>query len=395
MTDQQVPGSPVGGDRPPLEAEYLWIDSAEALESFAASLPAPGGLIGMDLEADNMHCYQEKLCLLQVDGGEGAVGLIDPLVIDDLSPLTKRLFDPAGEIWMHGADFDISLMSAAFGEVPPMIWDTQIAAQLCGFRRFGLAAVTEEILGFTMSKGSQKEDWSKRPLTQKMLDYAALDARLMFPLSEFFKKRLVELGRWDWFEESCVAARENVLNRAPRDPDTVWRVNGWGKVPKGRAQAYLRELWHWRDREAERRDRPHFKVVNNRDLVQLATKLGSSSKPSRKDLRWRLSKKALAEFGDVVEKVEAMAASDYPQRPAVQRLAKDDAFDDRVNALIAKRNAVAAEHDLEPSLIAPRKTIELLALHSDPIAAFDPANESPGRPRPMMLNWQRQLLGLI
>lgn len=377
---------------PPPPADFVWIDNKDALESFVATLPTSGGRIGMDLEADNMHCYQEKLCLLQVSGGDGAVGLIDPLSIDDLSPLTARLFDPAAELWMHGADFDIALMKAAFNEVPPMIWDTQIAAQICGVRRFGLAAITESVLGYKMSKGSQKEDWSRRPLTPKMLDYAALDAELMFPLSEHFKKLLNELGRWDWFEESCIAARANVLNRQPRDADDVWRVNGWGKVPKGRAQAYLRELWHWRDRESERRDRPHFKVVNNRDLVQLATKLGTSPKPSRKDLRWRLSKKALSEFSDLIDTVESMDAADYPKRPAVQRLAKDDSFDDRVAKLIDHRNKVAASYDLEPSLLSPRKTIELLALHENPSDAFTAEEGNPGRPRPVMLNWQRKLL---
>lgn len=379
-------------DVAPLKADYQWIDNASSLAEFVATLPPAGGKIGMDLEADNMHCYQEKLCLLQVSGG-GVVGLIDPFAIDDLSPLIDRLFAPGGEIWMHGADFDISLMKAAYDDAPPMIWDTQIAAQLTGSRRFGLAALTEDVIGFKMSKGSQKEDWSRRPLTPKMLDYAALDAHLMFPLSEHFTSKLHELGRWEWFEESCVAARENVLKRPRRDPDEAWRINGWGKLPKGRSQAYLRSLWSWRDREAERRDRPAFKVVNNRDLLQLAEKLGSSERPSGKALRWRLTKAGVSEFYDVIEEVEKMPECDYPKKPKIQRLAKDDAFDDRVAKLLDHRNKVAEKLDIDSSLIAPRRTIELLALHENPSDAFHQGDDN-GRPLPTMLNWQREVLGI-
>lgn len=116
------------------------------------------GRVVLDLEADSLHRYQEKICLIQYADETGSC-LIDPLSIEDMGPFYNWLKET--EVWMHGADYDMSLFQNAWETLPAMIWDTQTAARLLGFRQFGLAALVEHFHGITLSKSSQKADWAR------------------------------------------------------------------------------------------------------------------------------------------------------------------------------------------------------------------------------------------
>jgi len=359
-----------------LPVDYEWIADSNELEKALDSV-ASAEHVGLDLEADNMHHYKEQLCLVQMHA-LGKNLLIDPLSIADLSPLLRFLESPPRQVWMHGADFDMCLFQAAWQWLPPRVWDTQIAAQLLGLRQFGLAALVENYFGLQLSKSSQREDWSRRPLAPKMLQYAALDAAVMMPLREILSAELVAKGRWGWFEESCRQARDNALNREGKNGDSVWRITGWGNL-QGKQLAYLRALWHWRDQEAERRDVPHFKVLGNREIIELAIACADGKTPN---IRRRMSRAALKNLPVVIKEVEAIAPAQWPRKLKSKRLEKPDGFDQRFESLRSRRDAAASELGMDPAVIANRKSMELLAAGGE---AAEEVN---------LMSWQKELLKL-
>ena len=155
------------------DGEGQLIDSTEKLVALLAPFVEQAAnssepiRCAIDTEADSLHSYREKLCLIQFNCG-GRNALIDPLAIDDLEPLA--VFLDGAEVWMHGADFDMTMLKRRFDRVPERVLDTQIAVRLLGYQKFGLAAIIEENFGLTLSKASQKADWGMRPLTSKMVD---------------------------------------------------------------------------------------------------------------------------------------------------------------------------------------------------------------------------------
>ena len=135
---------------------------------------------------------------------------------------------------MHGADYDISLFRMTFDWAPDEILDTQIGARFLGAERFGLAYLLEEEYGVQVSKQSQKADWSRRPLSEKMLEYAFNDVRYLIDLGQKIESRLEKLNRKAWFLEACNFARHSAFGRNDKPAREQWRISGWGKLsPKG------------------------------------------------------------------------------------------------------------------------------------------------------------------
>lgn len=350
------------------------IETREALcEWRTRASQCPSGRITLDLEADSLHRYHEKLCLIQYADDQGCL-LIDPLSIEDMSAFSAWL--ETATVWMHGADYDMTLFRGAFNCMPTRILDTQIAARLLGFRKFGLAHLVEHFFQIVLSKSSQKADWSQRPLSEKMLEYAANDVRYMLEMSEKLVAGLEQKGRYGWFIESCEEAMQRSLARENDNDREHWRIQGSGKLAS-RGLAALKLLWEWRDREAEQWDRPSFMVLNNSDLIlwsQLLQDHNSVRIPVRfpKSRRRRLEE-ALAQF-------HTMDESDYPVRIRPLRRQKDENFDNLVNDLIKKRDTVADRLDLEGSFIASRAVLEEIV-----------RNESAGISH--LMNWQKEILG--
>lgn len=380
ITAGAVPESEASsGDLHPVGSRTEFLNTPE---SFRAYLDAVGGFenawVGLDTEADSLHSYETKLCLLQFCCHRG-LAVIDPLSVarEDLEEFVDRL-DRADAVWMHGADYDMSLFRKTFGRVPATIWDTQTAARLVGAEAFGLAALLEKEFGVVLSKSSQKADWGKRPLTDKMLAYAFDDVRYLLKLAEIYSNRLQVRGRWDWFEESCEAARRSALERDERRSEDAWRITGWGRL-EGHGLAYLRALWQWRDGESERLDRPSFKVLGNQELLAMAEKLqrGDTVVPPRY-LRPGQAGRLLKAI-DVARKIPR---TEWPSRRfggSTQRLQIDESV---LGTLRTKRDKVAGDLGLDPTLIAPRAVLEKLA------AANVPDEEKDG----LLLRWQRRVL---
>ncbi|MEZ7956056.1 MAG: ribonuclease D [Rubritalea sp.] len=348
------------------------IETTQQLSDYLGSLE--GDFRAMDLEGDSLYHYHEKISLVQFTDGDKHQ-LIDPLAVEDMQPLKDFLKD--GKLWMHGADYDIVMMRKDLGVVPPVIWDTQIGARLLGVKKFGYGNLVEHYQGVEISKSSQKADWSKRPLTEKMRDYAINDVLFLKPIVDQILTGLHEKGRYEWFVESCEWAREKVLER-PMEKEDPWRISGSGKLSP-RAQAYLRALWYWRDEQAMDWDRPTFMVCGNKQLISWVSDL-MDGKSVTLPKHYRPSR--IKAFLAAVEEAKSLSNDILPQRPRAKgKRIKDDQFDARVDALIKQRDDAAIDLDIDSSLIISRAMIDALA-----------ANEV--EPSAVLMKWQTGIMNL-
>ena len=347
------------------------IETSSALAELAARI---GGRdrVGVDTEADSLHCYREKVCLVQV-GLPDADELVDPLAGLDLSPLLDAL--SSVEIVMHGADFDLRMLYRLGLAAPPRVFDTVIAARLTGATRFGYAALVAEHFGVTLPKGLQTANWARRPLGAKLDRYARNDTHYLLPLAERFERRLAELGRLAWLAQSCRRAAAAARVVRERDPQTEWRVRGSHALGP-RASAVLRALWNWRENEARSADRPPFHIQSNESLVDAARRFDRAEEISLRgipsDRRVRFERAA----DDALQ----LARTEWPNRAPLKtrtRLSKDQQR--QVAALRQQRDRTAAELAIDAELIAPRAALERVAIEGG--AGLD-----------ALLPWQQELL---
>ena len=247
-------------------------------QQLAELLPhlAPAGRVAVDTEADSLHVYREKLCLVQLSLPSDVHALIDPLGSFSLQPFYSAL--QGKTIVLHGADYDLRLLRRAGGFVASAVFDTMIGARLIGRREFSYAALVQAEFGVTLVKGSQKANWARRPLTDVMADYAQNDTRYLLALAERLETRLRELGRWTWFEQSCTRALDQAAVEREKDVEEAWRINGSGTM-RGLSAAVLREIWRWREGEASVVDRPTFHVMRNEDLLSAARGFAENKTP--------------------------------------------------------------------------------------------------------------------
>ena len=334
---------------------------------------APVDRIAVDTEADSLHCYYEKLCLVQLS----IVGhdyLVDPLAKLDLKPLAHAL--KPKEIVLQGADFDLRLLRRSMDFVATRIFDTVIAARLLGIRAFSLAALVERYFEITLAKGSQKANWAQRPLPKHMAEYAMNDTRYLLPLAEKLEAELRERERLDWFRQSCERQLEQTAVKRVRDEEEIWRISGAGKLG-GRASAILRELWQWRDREAQAADRPAFHILQNHLLLEAAEAFAAGKSP---DYR-HFSARRRQGFQEAAERALSLPESEWPVRLRRKGKRPTPAMERAAEQLRRRRDAVADKHGLEPSFIAPRGALDAVAADESQSSA-------------LLVPWQRSLLEL-
>ena len=350
------------------------IDSPQTLADFLSKLRA-ASWVAMDTEADSLHSYPEKLCLVQISL-EGRDALVDPLAGLDLSDFWAEL--RRHELILHGADYDLRLMRKGPGFVPERVFDTMLAARLLGEREFGLTNLVAKYLGVTLEKGSQRADWSRRPLTPKMEAYARNDSHYLNALATFLRRQLQDKGRLEWQRESCERLIAECSVLTPPDPDLVWRIRGSHAL--GRVSlAVMRELWAWREREAVAANRPPYFILSHEAMVGVA-----EATPRNAPIDGFLPRHFSARRKDgLLEAIAAGLAVEPSQQPHLlsnhsRRMTSAEL--DRFAALENRRNRAADDLVIDPTLIASRATLLALARDWDKHA-------------PELMNWQRQLLG--
>jgi len=348
------------------------ISSAHQLTGLIDAI-RPHDRVAIDTEADSLHCYREKLCLLQISVPGGDF-IVDPLADVDLAPLRDALADK--EIVLHGADYDLRLLRRNMAFMPKQVFDSVIAARMIGLREFSLAALVKRYFNIDLAKGSQKANWAQRPLSKKMAEYATNDTRFLLPLATHLQSQLESLGRMDWFRQSCQRALDFAAIDRERDVDEAWRISGAGAL-RGRSSAILRELWNWREKEAEVADRPPFHILQNRELISSAEKFAAGDTPDYK----HFSNRRRRAFREAGERGFKLPEKDWPVRPRRSGTRPTTEVIKRVEKLRQNRDHAAKELHIEASFIAPRATLEAIG-----------ADQS--RADALLVPWQRESLKL-
>jgi ribonuclease D len=331
--------------------------------------------VAIDTEADSLHAYPEKLCLLQLSSTHGDE-LVDTLAGLDYTALMRAFKNH--ELILHGADYDLRLLKRTFNFVPDRLFDTMIASRLLGETQFGLGHLVQKFLNITLEKGPQKMNWAQRPLTPRMEAYARNDTRYLKPLSELLRENLIEKGRLEWLEESCQQLIRDCAVVRPPDPD-AWRLKGSDRLTD-RGRGILREIWKWREREAVAANRPPFFVLSHEEIVKLAHD-ATHSEGSEFKLPPRFSSRRRTTLLEAIEHGRRLPEHQLPKRRPREFNHPDVAMLRRFHNLKKKRDEAAQAHGIDPTLIAAKA--DLLELAREP-------GESDGH----MLRWQLELLGV-
>jgi len=336
------------------KVEFLWVDNEKALDYFITNLRGYFP-IALDTEADSLHHYKESVCLIQVTH-DSRHFLIDPLgkfPLDELWPPTSR------HTWIiHGADFDLRMARRAGAPEPQAVFDTMLAAQLLGLKAFGYGALVEKYCGITLEKTSQKADWSRRPLSAAMIEYAVQDTEYLEPIAEIMGQQLTDKKRLEWHEQSCARVVESSKIVREEDPEHEWRISG-SALLSPQALAIVKELYYWREKEAETVDLPVFKVLHSELLLDLASWCAANPRVSPMGApKWphRVSPARAERLIAAIER--GREAPPVPRPPRGERPPRDKDAEQRMEKLRAYRDKVAADLDLDPTVIAPKSTLQ-------------------------------------
>lgn len=333
---------------------YLFVDSERKLDEVLARLGS-ASRIALDTEADSLYHYYEKVCLIQISL-ENENYIIDPLADLNLDRLLSLLAESA--LVMHGADYDLRLMRASYRFEPRgRIFDTMIAAQLLGYEQLSLNNLAERLCGAALGSRSQRSNWAHRPLTGKQLSYACDDTRFLFDMADQLEAELDRRDRLEWHRESCEWMARATARNHERDPDKLWRIKGVRDLNR-RQLGIVRELWHWREREAQSADRPAFKIMPNSLIIDLAT--WATSHP---DLPMSLAPKLPVHFSGarvsrLRKSVQVGLSLSEEDLPAFPR--RSGRRPDPLPELDPLREAcarIAGKLEIEPSVLAPKAAL--------------------------------------
>lgn len=337
---------------------YTVIEHNHQLEQLCAELTDETEL-ALDLEADSMHHYREKVCLLQLSNRAGT-WLVDPLRLSDLSPLRVLLARPGLRTVLHGGDYDIRSLHRDFGIVVQQMFDTMVAAQFTGATEFGLAALLREHFGIELDKRFQKADWSKRPLTTEMADYAAHDTAHLLELADRLHARLEQLGRREWVAEECALLVGNRVAEKGNGP-LFLNCKGAGKL-KPRNLAILEALLQFRDQQAREADRPAFKVIPAEALLKIAELVPAAVRDMNGIAG--LTPRLLGRYGEqlltVVRQGLAVAEAGLPCFPR-GRGEPNPGIKARIARLKQWREGISSRMGLASGLLAPNWLLERIA----------------------------------
>ena len=339
--------------------KYILVDSEESLAGLLGDLEFYD-MAAVDTEADSMHHYQARLCLIQITIGEHHY-IVDPLCGVDISPLFKTR--AMQTVIFHGADYDLRLLWQAYGYSPKSIFDTMLAAKFLGSKHLGLADLVREYFGDELKKENQRADWTIRPLPLEMCEYAIHDTFYLHELCAILSEKLIAAGRLDWLMEQCQALIEHAKMPGEKNREH-WRLSGSSMFCPCSLNI-LKHLWEWREKQAELMDRPPYKVMP----AELMLAIVRSAKAHFPDVQVEQLPKLPRNFKDErLESFKAMlaAAVATPESEWPERLPKAPPppvipHSELLAALKIWRDEEAAKLELDASLIANKGQLIWLA----------------------------------
>ena len=362
----------------------MYIETSEPLRRLCAQARTEGRL-AIDLEFIRENTYAPQLALIQIAVSD-TCAIVDPLTVDDLSPLVEVLTGTDVLKVLHAAGQDVEVLHWHTGKLAGPIFDTQIAASMAGLgEQLSYGRLVDALLGVSLTKGESYSDWLRRPLQPSQTKYALDDVRYLLPMHDRLSKRLDAMGRAVWAAAECRKFTDPALYE--RDPRTLYRRIRNGKNLSSQGLAILRELAAWRDDEARQRNRPHGRVLSNEILVDLARR----APRTRDDLqRLRgLPQRELERSTDalltVVQRGLEVPEADQPQSEnRDHRLTPSEEL--TVKFLDASLKALCQREKLPASFIANRNDLETLVRRYR-------KDRLPTEGSPVLEGWRGEMVG--
>jgi ribonuclease D len=331
-----------------------WVDTPDGLRRLIEELRRHPR-VAVDTESNSLHAYRERVCLIQFST-PGSDVLVDPLALDDLSPLGEIFANANVEKVFHAAEYDLICLTRDYGFAFANLFDTMQAARILGVQAVGLDSLLSARFDIQVDKRYQKANWGERPLKLDQINYARLDTHYLLELRDLLQAELEEKGRWPLAREDFIRACRVENNHKTKSGCAWERVSGQRDLSP-RQLTLLNELCLARERIAERLDRPPFRVVDDGRLLALA-----QAAPTSQDqlIEGGLTTLQAERFGN-----EFLAAIRRGQRaPLVVRThvgRPDDAFLARLDALKLWRKRKAAGMGVESDVVLPRPILQALA----------------------------------
>lgn len=344
--------------------------------------------VAVDTESNSLYAYHERVCLIQFTIPAGDY-LVDPLALEDLSPLAPFFASTAIEKVIHAADYDLIVLQRDYHFTCGCLFDTMWAARVLGWSQVGLGHILENYFDVHPNKKFQRYDWGRRPLEPQPTSYARMDTHYLLSLREIQTAELREKGRWEEAQEIFAYLRQHVTHPTPADPDTIfWRIKGIHTLDAGEQRALYR-LHLWRERTAERLDRPVVKVINNHRLLDLAC----VQPRNRQELRDAgMTSLQIRRFGEGV--LHALRAKSRPlPPPPAESKRPPEAVMSRYHSLRAWRKDMAYCRGVDSDVILPNATLWDLSRH--PPKTLDELLRVPGIGPWRQANYGPDLLALL
>jgi len=313
-------------------------------------------ILAVDTESNSLYAYQEQVCLIQFSTTENDF-LVDPLSLDDLSPLGPVFSSPRIEKVFHAAEYDLICLRRDYGFEFSNLFDTMLAARMLGREAIGLGAMLANGFGVRVDKRNQRANWGKRPLPGNLLRYAQIDTHYLIPLrnrllEELKRKDLVALAEED-FTRICA-----VDGRMPEvKADDCWRINGATDLPAQKA-AILQELCRYREQTAQAINRPLFKVMGDKTLLQIAERAPASL--GELEQIHGMTSRQVERHGKAILSAVRRGSKAPPIYPP-HHSRPDEAFLDRVESLRNWRKGTARKMGVNSDVVLPRELLYAVA----------------------------------
>ncbi len=346
----------------PSNVPVCLVEGLDTANQISAEIANPRNeTVSVDTEADSLHHYAEKVCLLQLAVG-GRAFIADPLALGEATKTILRALKDR-LLLLHGADYDLRLLHRGFGFRATRIFDTMIAAQLLGEKEVGLAALLASRLGVRLDKTHQRADWSLRPLGPELLAYAAADVLYLEELAFKLRSDLEKVSRLSWHEEECARLLAQPMTAKGFDPETSWRIKGTNSL-SNKERAFARALWFARDARARSLDRPAFRVFTNEKLLDACRGAAKGERSLEKlfGLKRPFPESTAALVVQALEMASKVPPGEWPApRRENETTETEPALKAEIERLKARRDLLARQTGLDPGVVASRAVLSSVA----------------------------------
>jgi len=370
------------GDVTRLRYELITTDAALAS---LCSRHDKARVVAIDTEFVSEHSYRPQLCLVQIATG-GCIYLIDPLRISTTAKLFEWLAAPGRQTVVHAGREELRFSWRAIGRFPHSVFDVQIAAGLVGLDYpASYTNLVFQLLKVSLAKGETRSDWRKRPLSPRQLEYAAQDVAYLEPLAAELSRRLEHMGRQAWLAEEMQRWLDELRNAEASE--TWWRLPGSANLST-RSLAIVRELWRWREAEAQRQDVPPRRLLRDDLVIELARRQSADLKHIR-SLRG-LEREQLARFLPAISQA-IQAALDLPEEQLPRRSPRRNRPTLTVagQLLSAALGSICRERQVAPALVGSTEDVR------DLIAYRLNTEGAPHAPPLLTRGWRAEVVGQL